>query len=114
MYAATATPAESRFRSTLAVAAQQKPTPPGCLGETLHASHYNPRTEQAHCHRVKGFISFHHDRHPAELGELGINVPLTDPAGQKKVSASTQEQNHSASIRLPADSVYADCINQVA
>ncbi len=111
MYAATATPPEAHSPSTLAAPAQQKPTPLGRLGETLQASHYSPRTE-TYCHRVERFISFQHDRHPCEMGRHEINVPLSDQAAQKKVSASMHGQAHSALTRL-AESIYAGCINQV-
>ncbi len=89
MYAATATPPGVGSPSTLAAAAQQKPTLLDRLGETLHVSHYIPRNEQAYCHWVERFISFQHDRHPCEMGRPESNVPLSHQAAQKKVSAAT-------------------------
>ncbi|MCG6535910.1 MAG: site-specific integrase, partial [Syntrophales bacterium LBB04] len=48
--------------------------------EALRSRHYSRRTEQSHCHWVKGFIYFHNVRHPAQMAEPEINAFLTHVA----------------------------------
>ena len=78
----------------------QKPKLLDRLHEALRSRHYSRRTEQTYCHWVKRFIYFHNIRHPAEMGETGINAFLTHLAIKERVSASTQTQALSAIIFL--------------
>jgi hypothetical protein len=66
------------------------------------------RTEQTYCHWVTPFVFFHHVRHPAELGERGINVLMTHLAVKEKVGTSTQMQALSVLGETSTPQAYAD------
>ncbi|MHB0978858.1 MAG: integron integrase [Thermoleophilia bacterium] len=70
------------------------------MGEALRVRHYSPRTAEAYRAWVKRFVYFHGLRHPAEMGEVEINVFLAHLAVAEKVSASTQNQALSALLFL--------------
>lgn len=58
----------------------------------IRALHYSLRTEQTYCYWIRGYIRFHHCRHPAELGAAHVTAFLTWLAVERGVSASTQNQ----------------------
>jgi len=72
--------------------------------EVNRRKHYRIRTEHAYADWVKRFILFHHKRHPQELGKQEITAFLNHLAVDRKVAASTQNQNNG--IPSSADSRY--------
>jgi integron integrase len=60
--------------------------------EIAHLKHLSIRTEEAYLQWIKRYILFHHNRHPAEMGENEIRSFLTHLACEKHVSSSTQNQ----------------------
>jgi site-specific recombinase XerD len=70
------------------------------LHGAFRSRHYSRCTEQAYCHWVKRTIYFHNVRHPAEMVEPGINAFLTHLAVKEEISASTQNQAHSALLLI--------------
>ena len=54
--------------------------------------HLSPRTEEAYCHWIRGFIVFSGTRHPSTLGSPDIEHFLSSLATDLHVSASTQNQ----------------------
>jgi integron integrase len=68
--------------------------------ERLHALEYSQRTEESYIQWIKRFITFHHKRHPREMGIDEIEAYLNHLAIHKKVSASTQSQAKSALLFL--------------
>ena len=70
------------------------------MREALRLKHYSHRTEEAYSDWVRRFILFHNKRHPAEMGAPEIQAFLAYLAGEKKVSASTQNQALSAILFL--------------
>ena len=70
------------------------------MREALRLKHYSYRTEEAYSDWVRRFILFHNKRHPAEMGAPEIQTFLAYLAGEKKVSASTQNQALSAILFL--------------
>jgi site-specific recombinase XerD len=68
--------------------------------DALRVKHYSPRTEDTYAAWVKNFILFHNKRHPREMGVDEIGQFLTHLAAEKDVSASTQNQAFSATLRV--------------
>lgn len=58
----------------------------------MRSRHYSRKTEATYIHWIKGFIFFHHVRHPKDMAEPEINAFLTHLAVKEHVSASTQNQ----------------------
>ncbi|MEX5281950.1 integron integrase [Nitrospira tepida] len=75
-----------------------RPTVPGDhpLFDRIHlaarARHLSHHTEQAYCHWIKRFMSFHELRPVADMGEPEIGRFLSSLATASQVSASTQNQ----------------------
>jgi integrase len=94
-------PTES-FASELSVR-EPNPRSPRLLDrvrQDMRARHYSSRTERSSVSWIKRYISFHHVRHPATMGEKEINEFPTHPAANQHVSASTQNQALSALLFL--------------
>jgi len=68
--------------------------------EVLRYHHYGYRTEEAYIRWIKGFIFFHHKRHPKDMGKTEIEAYLSHLAVYKHVAASTQNQAFSALLFL--------------
>jgi integron integrase len=68
------------------------------LRDALRRKHYALKSEIAYLNWVRRFILFHHKRHPAELGQAGIEAFLTYLAVQQHVAAATQNQ----ALNVPA------------
>lgn len=66
----------------------------------IKLKHYSPRTSEAYTHWVRRFVAFHGGRHPRELDERHVQAFLSDLAGPKNVSASTQNQALAALLFL--------------
>lgn len=66
----------------------------------LRAMHYSLRTETAYLGWAAGFVRFHENRHPSDMGELQINEFLKHLAVRRNVSSSTQNQALCAIIFL--------------
>lgn len=66
----------------------------------IRSRHFSPKTEESYTGWIKRFIFFHGKRHPAEMGEAGIDAFLTSLAVEGHVSASTQNQALSAILFL--------------
>ncbi|MBI3782918.1 MAG: integron integrase [Deltaproteobacteria bacterium] len=58
------------------------------------------RTEEAYVHWIRGYILFHHKRHPVEMGAAEIRSFLTGLAIDRHLSASTQNQALAALLLL--------------
>ncbi len=81
----------------------QSPEIPLWMGEmraVLRAMHYSLRTETAYLGWAAGFVRFHENRDPSDLGEHQINEFLKHLAVRRNVSASTQNQALCAVIFL--------------
>ena len=77
--------------------------PPKLLDQVRQAirlRHYSPRTEESYVGWIRGFILFHHKRHPRELSEVEVSAFLSHLAEVRRVSASTQNQALSALLFL--------------
>ena len=70
------------------------------MRDILQTQHYSSRTENAYVFWAKRFISFHHKRHPKDMGAPEIEAYLTHLALERKVAASTQNQALSAILFL--------------
>lgn len=86
-----------------------RPTVPGdhplleqvrLAARTRHLSHH---TEQAYCHWIKRFMSFHHLRPVGDMSEPEIGGFLSGLATASQVSASTQNQALNALLFLYHD-----------
>lgn len=66
----------------------------------LRALHYSLRTETAYLGWAAGFVRYHENRHPSDMGEQQINDYLKHLAVRRNVSASTQNQALCAIIFL--------------
>jgi integron integrase len=66
----------------------------------LRVRHYSLRTEEAYVAWIRRFILFHDKRHPDALGAPEVVAFLTHLAADRGVSASTQNQAHSAVLFL--------------
>lgn len=70
------------------------------LREEIRVRHFSFRTEETYLGWVRRFILFHGKRHPASMGGLEVHAFLTHLAGERNVSASTQNQARSALLFL--------------
>jgi len=70
------------------------------LTQELRSRHYSRRTERAYGLWVARYVTFHHGRHPEEMGEGEINEFLTHLAVKLEVAASTQNQALAALLFL--------------
>lgn len=68
--------------------------------QAIRMKHYSHKTEEAYVGWIKRFITFHHDRHPAEIAEKEIGQYLSTLATRSRVSASTQNQALNAVLFL--------------
>ncbi len=78
------------------------------MRDALRIKHYSYRTEQAYLDWAKRYILFHGKRHPAEMGAPEIQQFLAHLAGEKRVSASTQNQALSALLFLYREVLHID------
>jgi integron integrase len=91
-----------------AMALDHREPPPAALRPELlervrlaiHARHLSHRTEDAYVGWIRRFITSHHNRHPAEMGEAEIGRFLSSLATDSRVSASTQNQALNALLFL--------------
>jgi hypothetical protein len=60
--------------------------------DRLQVRHYSLRTEQAYPSRIPHFILASGKRHPAQMGQAGVEAFLTRLATDAQVSAGTQNQ----------------------
>ncbi|WHZ23303.1 MAG: Integron integrase IntIPac [Nitrospira sp.] len=68
--------------------------------QAIRARHFSHRTEEAYVGWIRRFITSHHKRHPAEMGEVEIGHFLSCLASDAHVSASTQNQALNALLFL--------------
>jgi len=68
--------------------------------QACRVRHFSHRTEDAYCHWIRHFITFHGKRHPQELAPDDVARFLTSLAVDRHVSASTQNQALSALLFL--------------
>jgi integron integrase len=68
--------------------------------EKMRTRHLAYRTEQAYLQWIRRYITFHHRRHPRDLGAAEVEQFLTHLAVDRKVSASTQSQGLQALLFL--------------
>jgi integron integrase len=66
----------------------------------LRLQHASIRTEEAYVQWIIRFILFHNKRHPRDMGPREIESFLNHLAGQRRVSASTQNQAFAAILYL--------------
>lgn len=66
----------------------------------IQVRHYSIRTEKSYIYWIRFYIRFHRMRHPSEMGKAHIEAFLAFLAGERKVSASTQNQALSALLFL--------------
>ncbi len=91
-------PLNGAYQHGPAGASVVRPTVPGDhpLFDRIHlaarARHLSCHTEQAYCHWIKRFMSFHELRPVADMGEPEIGRFLSSLATASQVSASTQNQ----------------------
>jgi len=84
--------------------------------EVLRYHHYGRKTELAYVRWIKGYIYFHHKRHPKDMGKHEIEVYLSDLAVHQHVAASTQNQAFNALLFLykqVLDLPFADDISAI-
>ena len=70
------------------------------LREVMRFKQFSHRTEAAYWHWIKGFILFHHKRHPREMHAAEVQAYLTHLAAEKNVAAATQNQALNALVFL--------------
>lgn len=68
--------------------------------EALRTRHYSLRTEKTYISWARQYILYRKKRHPRDMGVAEINDFITHLANQKTVSASTQNQAISATLRV--------------
>jgi integron integrase len=68
--------------------------------DEVRIRHYSRRTEEAYAHWIRRYIVFHGKRHPRDLGAVEVTAFLSWLAGEKHVSACTQNQAFSALLFL--------------
>lgn len=73
------------------------------LRNAIRTRHYSRRTEKAYVLWVRRFLAFHGMRHPDSMGAPEVGNFLADLALRRRVSASTQNQAHSALLFLYRD-----------
>jgi integrase len=66
----------------------------------IRTRHYSIRTENSYIQWARQYILFNRKKHPRDLGENEVGDFLTHLAVERKVSASTQNQAHSALLFL--------------
>lgn len=57
--------------------------------EVMRYHHCGLRTEEAYVRWIKGFIYFHHKRHPKDMGKEEIEVYLSHLAVKQNLGAVT-------------------------
>lgn len=67
---------------------EQKPCSLDQMRGRLRVKHYSLRTKQASVDWINRFILFHAKRHPTDMGAPEIEVVLTHPVVDQKVSAA--------------------------
>lgn len=70
------------------------------MQQVLRTRHYSIRTEEVYLGWARRFITYHHRRHPREMGAPEVEAFLSHLAVQRNVSASTQNQALSALLFL--------------
>lgn len=70
------------------------------MQDALRLQHYSYRTEETYLNWVRRYILFHRKRHPNEMGAPEIQAFLIHLAGERNISASTQNQALSAVLFL--------------
>lgn len=70
------------------------------LKEAIRTRHYSLRTERAYVLWARRYISFHHRRHPRELGARHVTEFLSCLANEGNVAAATQNQALAALLFL--------------
>ena len=95
-----AAPRERLSREAVASPAGRPPKFLDQIRQQLRTHHYSRRTEDAYTEWIRRFILFHGKRHPRELGEAEVVRFLSSLATERHVSASTQNQAHSALLFL--------------
>ncbi len=68
----------------------QLPSLPERIHNVARVRHFSYRTEDAYCHWINRFLTFHNEQPPEKLGEKHISAFLTHLATEREVSASTQ------------------------
>jgi len=84
--------------------------------EVLRYHHYGRKTELAYVHWIKGYIYFHHKRHPKDMGKEEIEAYLSHLAVNRHVAVSTQNQAFNALLFLykqVLDLPFADDISAI-
>jgi integron integrase len=71
--------------------------------ELIRIRHYSIRTEQAYLQWIHRFMTFHHPRHPREMGADEVSAFLSHLALERNVAASTQNQALNALLFLYRD-----------
>ena len=62
------------------------------LRDRIRLKNYSYRTEKTYVGWARRYILFHNKRHPQEMGHLEIESFLTQPAVERNVAPSTQNQ----------------------
>ena len=70
------------------------------VSDTIRHKHYSHRTEKSYLQWIKRYVTFHHKRHPREMGKVEVEAFLTYLAVEGKVAASTQNQAFNAILFL--------------
>ena len=70
----------------------QKPRLLDLVRQKIRVKHYSYRTEQTYISWIKRYIHYHHLQHPKDLNESHIEQFLTHLAVERRVAASTQNQ----------------------
>lgn len=60
--------------------------------ERIRVLHYSWSTEKTYLHWIVGFIHFHKNRHPREMGAAEVEAYLSHLATAREVAAGTQNQ----------------------
>lgn len=70
------------------------------MREKMRLAHMSLFTEKTYTHWAKRFVTFHHGKHPREMGAEEITQFLSFLAADRKVAASTQNQALNAIVYL--------------
>jgi integron integrase len=76
--------------------------------EAMRLKHMSLSTENSYVYYIRGFVRFHQNRHPRELGASEIRAYLAHLAVKGKVAASTQNVALSALLFLYRDVLHID------
>ena len=68
----------------------QLPSLPERIHNVARVKHLSYRTEDAYCHWINRYLTFHNERPPESLRETHISAFLTHLATEREVAASTQ------------------------